>query len=246
MKRNTKRSFRHPRKPKAYKDTPESSPQILPEWEMRLFVILASLAFVASPMALSGQELERPADWKLRLDRPDGDPAEVYFVHMPPGWHVTTGPATILYDPSSSGSGEYRLEAEIFLFDPVGRREGFGVFLGGKDLEGSGQAYTYFLIREGGQFLVKSRAGDRTPTLVDWTPHAAIRSWVERGEGEETAKNVLAVDVGGDEVVFSVNGEEVTRLPRSRVDADGVVGLRVNHSLDLHVSRLDLRSRDGA
>jgi hypothetical protein len=32
----------------------------------------------------------------------------------------------------------------------------------------------------------------------------------------------------------------VTRVPRAEVDTEGVVGLRVNHHLNLHVSTLDI------
>lgn len=189
-------------------------------------------------------EGEWPAGWEARLDHPDRESREeVAFTTMSPGWHVTTGPATILWDPADTASGSYRVEAEIFLFDPGQRREGFGLFIGGRDLQGEGQRYTYFLIRRDGRFLIKKRQGEETMTVQDWTEAPAIVTWEERGE--ETADNVLALDVGPEEVVFSVNGEEVARQPRSAVDADGVVGLRVNHGLNLHVSRLDVTNGGG-
>ena len=75
--------------------------------------------------------------------------------------------------------------------------------------------------------------------MRDWTEHPAIVSWEGRGEGA-TAKNVLAIEVRGDEVAFFVNDQEVARVPRADVDTDGIVGLRVNHGLNLHVTSLDV------
>jgi hypothetical protein len=205
---------------------------------MRTLRALPLLALLAAPLA--GQDLERPDGWKVRFDRPGSSEADLEtFVSMPPGWHITTGPAAIFWDPSLEASGAYRLEMEIFLFDPEGRREAFGVFFGGRDLESPDQAYTYFLIRDGGEFLIKRRQGTDTPTLRAWTAHSSIRSFADRGD-DASVSNVLAVEVDEENVRFSVNGAEVATLPRSEVDIDGTVGIRVNHRLNVHVSRLEV------
>jgi hypothetical protein len=52
--------------------------------------------------------------------------------------------------------------------------------------------------------------------------------------------NVLEVTVAADATAFLVNGSEVARVPTKDIDAEGVVGLRVNHHLNLHVSALDV------
>lgn len=91
---------------------------------------------------------------------------------MEPGWHVTTGPAVILYDPSRTGTGEFRVEAETNLFDPGERREGYGIFVGGSDLAGDGQRYLYFLLRRDGRFLIKARSGEETRVVRSWTSTA--------------------------------------------------------------------------
>lgn len=185
----------------------------------------------------------RPAGWLVRLDRPDrGSADDVMFTEMTPGWHITTGPAVLLHHPDSTATGTYRLEADVFLFDPGERREGYGLFFGGRDLEGEGQRYVYFLLRRDGAYLVKTREGDETAVVRDWTTHDAVNSWEGRDEGEQTVQNRLGVEVGADDVVFYVNGTEVTRVPRSELPGtDGVFGLRVNHSLNLHVTSLSRR-----
>lgn len=183
----------------------------------------------------------KPAGWRVRLDRPEQRSAEdVYFVDMAPGWHVTTGPAAILYHPDSAASGEYALEAEMHLFDPGERREGYGVFFGGQELEGDNQRYTYFLLRRDGRFLVKTRTGSETTVVRDWTDAPAIVGWDEREGDAESVANTLGVDIGADAVGFSVNGTEVASVPRAELGRlDGVFGMRVNHALNLHVTRLE-------
>lgn len=205
---------------------------------MRPLVALAFAALLATPLA--AQDLQRPEGWMVRFDRPGSTEADLeMFVAMPPGWHITTGPAAIFWDPSVSASGDFRIEMEVFLFDPDGRREAFGVFFGGQELETEAQRYSYFLIRDGGEFLVKRRDGDQTPTVRGWAAHAAIRSYADRGD-DASVKNVLAVEAGTEVVRFFVNDEEVASVPRSEVGTDGTVGIRVNHALNLHVSRLEV------
>jgi hypothetical protein len=199
-----------------------------------------SLALVLAAAPLAAQDLQRPDGWTTRFDDPDASEAQLeMFVAMPPGWHVTSGPAAIYYGPDHSASGDFRAELEVYLFDPGTRREAFGIFLGGKSLDGAAQEYTYFLIRNGGQYIIKRREGADAPTVRPWTSHDAIRSYADRG-GEDSIKNVLAVEARGDEVRFLVNGEEVAVLPRADVAVDGTYGFRVNHGLNLHISRLEV------
>lgn len=199
-------------------------------------------ALLLAPAPVSGQdELSRPDGWEVRFDRPDMSEGDMeMFVAMPPGWHITTGPSGIFWDPELTAEGDFRIEAEVFLFDPDGRREAFGVFFGGRDLSGDAQAYTYFLIRDGGQFIVKERDGEDAPTLVAWTDHDAVLGWEDREEGGANVLNTLAVESQDGTLRFFVNDVEVTSMPAGDIPVDGVVGLRVNHGLNLHVSRLEV------
>ena len=206
---------------------------------MRILHAVIAATCLATPLA--AQELTRPADWKVRFDNPTATEAQLeMFVSMPPGWHITTGPAGIFWDPAKSAAGNFRLEMEVFLFDPQARREGFGLFFGGADLEGAAQRYTYFLLRDGGEFLVKSRDGSGTGTLVDWTHDDAIRSYADRGD-DASVRNILAVEAGPEEVRFFVNDHQVAKVARSGMAVNGTVGIRVNHRLNLHVTRVDVR-----
>jgi hypothetical protein len=70
--------------------------------------------------------------------------------------------------------------------------------------------------------------------VVNWTPNAAITK--EGPDGKQS--NTLAVQVQGDNVIFSVNGKEVTRLAKSKVHTDGVIGFRIGHTLDVDVDQV--------
>ena len=198
-------------------------------------------AFAALPVGAQEDDapaLEFPEGWEVRFDHEGANRDDLYMVAMPPGIHVTTGPATIAWHPDSVATGDFRIESETFLFDPQGRREAFGFFIGGSDLQGPNQRYTYFLLREGGQFLVKTRTGSETAVVQDWTAHPAIVSFATKPEDAGTAKNVLGLEVSGGELRFSVNGEQVWSGSRDGLATDGVFGLRVNHGLNLHVTTI--------
>jgi len=200
---------------------------------MRLSILLSLTLLM--PAAAFGQSW--PEGWQVRTDRAGVDAAEIEFSEMAPGYHVTTGPAAIFWRDDDLAGGRYRVDLESRLFDPEGRREAFGVFIGGANLSGDGQRYVYFLIRDGGDFLVKARDGRETSTLVQWTSHPAIRSFADRVEGRASVVNDLAVEADDDEIRFYVNGSEVTSIARPPGTSEGIAGLRVNHNLNLHVAK---------
>ena len=102
--------------------------------------------------------------------------------------------------------------------------------LGGRDLEGPEQRYTYFIVRGTGEYLVKVREGGDTRDVVEWTKSDAVA--VQDSAGK--ASYELAVQVGADSVTFLAGGERVAAVAKSAVPTDGIAGLRVNHNL--HVS----------
>lgn len=204
---------------------------------MRLLLLVFATSLLTGPLAAQHEERTPPPTWKVRPDHATASMDDLYYVDMPPGWHVTTGPAAILYDPARVGEGTFTIDTEIFQFPSARVHEAYGIFFGGRDLEGDAQAYVYFLIRGDGRFLVKQRTGSTAETLVPWTAHEAI---VLRDDGDENIKNTLRVVAGAETVTFFVNGTEVASVPRAGLESDGIVGLRVNHSVNLHVTNLDV------
>lgn len=204
------------------------------------------------PRVPEGENLEVPDGWRFRPDSPDEGvelvpdeepaPGDVRFVNMRPGWHVTTGPRVILYHPAARADGDFRASATVHLFPPGKRNEAYGLFVGGRDLQGPDQRYLYFLIRRSGECLVKLRDGADTREIVGWTSHEAIVPYTD--ETEETATNTLSVEARGDSLHFSVNDVEVTSVSREGLPVDGLVGWRVNHRLDLHISDFTIEELD--
>ncbi|MGH7657932.1 MAG: hypothetical protein ACREL6_06830, partial [Gemmatimonadales bacterium] len=110
--------------------------------------------------------------------------------------------------------------------------EGYGILIGGSDLADPSQAYTYFLIRGDGKYLVVKRDSTETSRLVpEWTASDAIHPADSTGH----ARNELKVDSDGETVRFLVNDTEVYSAPASGMHSEGIIGLRVNHNLDVRV-----------
>jgi hypothetical protein len=213
---------------------------------MRRVVLLALVTATITSVSLAAQ-LKTPADWQWRQDAPaplsPGSKMEAgswVFVQMPPGWHITTGPGVLLY-PAGHGdaSGNFSIEADIFLF-PGSSAEEYGLFLGGRDIDGSGTpAYLAFVLRADGQAAILRKSGGQTTALADWQPHDAILSRKEK----DTAKNVVRVDVDPVNVTMTVNGAKVLTMPRAGLETDGRIGFRVGKDVNLHISTLNVTRR---
>lgn len=179
-----------------------------------------------------------PSGWKGRVDA-GGSLAGVKMTPMGGGVHVVSGPAGIYYRPADTMSGEYAAAGTFTQVEKAEHPEAYGIFIGGSDLDGPNQKYTYFLIRQDGKFMIKRRNGSATPTLADWTDNAAIR----KADASGKMSNTLAVEVGRDKVRFLVNGTEVASQDAKNVDTAGIAGLRVNHNLNLQVEGFALKRR---
>ena len=171
--------------------------------------------------------------WQGRTDGGRADINDLHFRAMGPGFHVTTGPHAIFWNPSNMGSGTYTLSATFTQTKPSSHPNSFGLFFGGQDLAGDGRRYTYFLIREDGQFLLKKwMEGGATENLAGgWAEHSAVNA-LEGGR----MTNTISVEVGATNVRFLSNGTEVASLPKAGLDVDGVAGVRFSHQLDVHVA----------
>jgi hypothetical protein len=209
---------------------------------MRKTVIGAVLAGVlAGAGAAAGQEMETPPDWRWRLDAPArlvteqevGDSAW-RFVMMPPGWHVTTGPGVLLYDPAERATGRYSLAADFVLF-PNPSESGFGLFLCGTRLEGDTASYVAVLLRHDGAVSIMARDGDRETTLAPWSVHEAVKPY----PGSGVVTNRLRVSVLADSVAVFVNDTAVTGAALGGRRTDGRFGFRIGGGINMHLTILD-------
>jgi hypothetical protein len=202
----------------------------------------ASLALAASLLAACGVErgTRQPPAADTTAARPA--PASTWRTNPAAGVDlaaagdslvVETGPHAVLW-PAAGGELAPPYTVRAVFEKRHGRlHEGYGIVFGGSGLEGpeAQQAYSYFLVRGDGSFLVKRRQGAETPVVRDWTQHAELH----RDREEAGQPNELEVRVGEAEVAFLVNGTEVARVPAAELPVRGLAGVRTPHEILLVV-----------
>jgi len=210
-------------------------------------VVILSLSFVAigyaqrgrgagpggpppPPRPIAGNGVEVPG-WWARLDDVKEPMTGLKFAPMNGGLHATTGPNIIFWDPQQMAMGTYTVKASFSVTKQPSHEVSYGLFIGGENLDGDKQKYSYFLVRENGQFLIKKRNGASTSNVAgDWAPNPAITAMAGGSQ-----KNELSIQVSKERVSFMVNGKEVASHPSTAIDTSGVVGLRVGHGLDIQI-----------
>lgn len=176
-----------------------------------------------------------PGGYSAVVDTTRGDPGHFQVTQEGDLLRVTTGPAGIAWRSDDVVTeGDFLAEATFTVYGaPPGYREGYGVFVGGADLEGPDARYACVLVRPNGDALVRRRMGSEADTLMDWTPHTAVQR-VTR-DGDEPV-NVVGIIVVGDEVRFLVNGVVVYRMAEADAQPYGAAGLCIDHRLDVRVA----------
>jgi hypothetical protein len=207
----------------------------------RTFVL--TLALTASVVAFAQQEGGKgdpdravtggqfPAGWSARPDR--GAPTGIKFSETGDVYHFQMGTTGTMWRSDWTKSGNYTYSARLTQMKKASHPVSYGLVIGGSNM-GPSPTYTYFLVRQSGEYFISNWEGASPKTVVDWTANPAIVK--EGADGKQ--QNTLAVQVQGDNVIFSVNGKEVARQPKSKVHADGVIGFRIGHTLDVDVDQV--------
>jgi hypothetical protein len=201
---------------------------------MKLKLVLAVSLLTAGPL-LAQEKAAAPAlpqGWTMRLDRENANAAQVKFVNMGDGFHATTGPAAIFFNPAQVGKGQFRVSATFTQTKAPTHPEAYGLFVGGKNLDKPEQEYGYLVIRGDGKYMIKHRAGAEVHTIQDWTEHPKLNKQDAAGK----ATNTVSIEVGDTHVKMFVNGEEVKQWEKAYWQGEGQLGLRINHNLDVHVA----------
>ncbi|HJN43052.1 MAG: hypothetical protein CL477_00875 [Acidobacteria bacterium] len=197
---------------------------------MRTSLVAVAVLLLTLPVLGQGGGVTA-SGWQARLDSGRADVNDLSFMAMGGGFHVTTGPHAIFWDSSNAASGSYTLSATFTQTKASSHPNSFGLFFGGQNLDGDDQRYTYFLIREDGQFLLKQRIGADTEDLTSgWAAHSAVN-----GLDGGRMTNTISVEVGASNVRFLSNGTELASLPKAGLSVDGIAGVRFSHQLDVHV-----------
>jgi hypothetical protein len=151
-------------------------------------------------------------------------------------WEVTTGPAHIVYSPKDSARGQYTASVTVEQLEAPRHPEAYGLLIGGQNLDQPSQRYTYFIVRGGGEYMVRVRDGDQTRTVKDWTADSAI----PKADASGKATYRLKAHVAADTVHFFVNDKLVTAVPKKDVSTDGIAGERINHNLHVRVEPVQI------
>ena len=168
-----------------------------------------------------------PAGYTAITDDTSAQITNARYATKSGSWDVTTGPAHIIFAGKDSASGAYTASATFSQLEAPRHPEGYGIFVGGRDLGSASRSYTYFLVRGSGELLVKSRVGAKTTDVLTWRSNVAV----PKADSAGRATYSLAIRVAADSVRFMVNDKPVGAVKAGTVATDGVAGLRVNHNL---------------
>lgn len=195
------------------------------------------LALAAMPLLAQDNDPDRavkgglPAGWNVRPDRGSADQDKMTMAGDV--FHFVMGPAGTFYRSDWTKSGDYTFAARLTQLMAPSHPISYGLFIGGSNM-GPSPTYTYFLVRNQGEYFIANWEGARPTTVVNWTANPAI---VKQGsDGKQT--NTLAIQTRGGNVVFMVNGKEMTSLAKSKIHADGSYGFRIGHNLDVDVDQV--------
>ena len=212
----------------------------------RSFTALSLLVLAAGPLAAQGKEADPdkkvdggglPAGWEGRTDNANAKLSDVKFTAPAGGgYYITSGPAAIYWRTKDNVTGPFTATVTYHQLKAPAHPEAFGIVFMGRSLKTADQNYAYMLVRGDGKVLVKHRAGKDLHTIIDWTENPAVAKQDANG----ASANTLTVDASrSDSLRLLVNGKQVAAIEGSHLGGtDGIVGLRVNHNLTVHVAEL--------
>lgn len=224
---------------------------------MRKTILTMALVASASPLLAQAAQQAKDNDpthkvaggigvagWMGRIDpnaeRRGMSIGDAKFVAMGSGYHITSGPAAIYWNAKDVAKGNYTVSASFTQTKAPMHPEAYGLFIGGTNLTDSTQSYVYFETRGDGKYLIVHRAGNDVHKVVDWTDTDATN----KADAAGKATNELAIRVSADSVNFLANGKLVKGFSKAEMHgfaADGQTGIRVNHNLDVHVDKFQVK-----
>jgi len=154
---------------------------------------------------------------------------------------LMTGAAALYWNPANVGKGDFSVKAT---FDeakqPYNHPHPYGVFIGGKGLDGDQPQALYCAAYRSGNYIVRGFSGGKPFGIVQKpTPNDAVA----KGAADAPVKQEVTMRVSGDKVECTVNGASVWSATKADVtgagkldSTDGITGIRVSHNSDALVS----------
>ena len=170
------------------------------------------------------------------------------FVSMGSGMHATTGPAITYWNPSMVGKGDYTVKATFSEREYMGLNSHphpYGIVMAGNDMGTDNASYLYCAAYGNGNFIV--RGFGPAPFQMNG-PRGGTNEAVHKAEAKgKPVSQEIALQVKGDKVSCVINGTEVASYSKAELVAagklkstDGMVGFRMGHNTDAHISGFSL------
>ena len=218
---------------------------------MRTLPMLSLASLLAAPLAAQAKPADpdvkvagggaMPAGWMARLEDSTASLSSVKFVPMGGGFHFTTGPAGIYWRGADAVTGSFHTLATFTQTKAPMHPEAYGIFVAGKDLKTSKASYVYLIVRGDGMYSIRQGGAAGTPS-TNLTQGGNRNGWLasdavmkQDSSGKATNKLEIAGDAATKKLKFSVNGKQVAELDAPGGSVAGIVGIRMNHNLDVHV-----------
>ncbi len=181
------------------------------------------------------------AMWPIRMDSTEDVNKPDRFTLLPGGGiEAKGGGNATMWRPDVPLRPPYRLSMRVTATNLGLHPHGAGIVFGGNDVDNDKQAYSYFLARGDGQFLIKTRDGGDTSDICLWSEHASVS---KDGEKSSIATNVLTIDVDKEATRFSINGTQVHEAKTETLHASGQYGARLVHDLDVRFDQIEIAAK---
>jgi len=182
--------------------------------------------------------------WQGRVDSGNRQGLAITDSKLAPegkGYRLMTGAAGLYWNPANVGKGDYTVKATFNeAKQPYNHPHPYGVFIGGKDLDGEQPQALYCAAYRSGNYIVRGFSGGKPFQIVQKpTPNDAI----QKAAADAPVTQTVALSVRGDKVDCSVNGTSVWSAAKADVtgagkldSTDGITGIRVSHNSDALVT----------
>lgn len=202
----------------------------------RSALLIAVAAVLAVPTVAHVQ-----AALKVRIDGQSASTPEaaatLKFSPLAKGFQVSGGPGAIFWNPTDTVKGIYAVRGTFTLVKPSATITDYGLFFGGRDLEGTPD-YVYFTIAQDGAFQLRHRLGNDIHE-IDKSLHFMIR----KPDASGKSTNTLEVQIAPTAVSYLINGAVVHATPtrpgtNSYTEGEkvnGAAGIRIDNPIDLQI-----------